>query len=177
MRENGGALDRSDESERMIPTTKPILRVLRGERCSPPPIWLMRQAGRYLPEYRELRGKASGFLDFCFNPDLAVEATLQPIRRFGLADFRARDDPRCPLVPAPDLEVKRGRILARLTEMDARAGFEVRTRRVRKLGRADLQGNSSAPPGAARVKVDAPIVGTHSPVRPEAEPIADGQGG
>ena len=84
MRENGGALDRSDESERMIPTTKPILRVLRGERCSPPPIWLMRQAGRYLPEYRELRGKASGFLDFCFNPDLAVEATLQPIRRFGL---------------------------------------------------------------------------------------------
>src|SRR5439155_3057454 len=111
----------------------------------------------------------------------ATSADTRPrrsaIRRFGLADFRARDDPRCPLVPAPDLEVKRGRILARLTEMDARAGFEVRTRRVRKLGRADLQGNSSAPPGAARVKVDAPIVGTHSPVRPEAEPIADGQGG
>jgi uroporphyrinogen decarboxylase len=84
MRENGGALDRSDESERMIPTTKPILRVLRGEHCSPPPVWLMRQAGRYLPEYRELRSKANGFLDFCFSPDLAVEATLQPIRRFGL---------------------------------------------------------------------------------------------
>src|SRR6266536_3256618 len=48
-------------------------------------------------------------------------------------------------------------------------------RRVRKLGRADLQGKSSAPPAAARVKVDAPIVGTHSPVRPEAEPTADGQ--
>jgi len=62
---------------------KPLLRALAGETCDPPPIWLMRQAGRYLPEYRALRARAAGFLEFCFDPDLAVEATLQPIRRFG----------------------------------------------------------------------------------------------
>lgn len=62
---------------------KPLLRALRGEELSPPPIWLMRQAGRYLPEYRELRQQAANFLELCFTPALAAEATLQPIRRYA----------------------------------------------------------------------------------------------
>jgi uroporphyrinogen decarboxylase len=60
-----------------------MLRVLAGEALTPPPVWLMRQAGRYLPEYRAIRGRVGGFLDLCYTPDLAAEVTLQPIRRFG----------------------------------------------------------------------------------------------
>lgn len=61
-----------------------VIRVLKGETLTPPPIWLMRQAGRYLPEYRETRKTAGSFLDLCYNPQLATEVTLQPIRRFDL---------------------------------------------------------------------------------------------
>jgi len=60
-----------------------LLRVLSGEPVWPPPVWLMRQAGRYLPEYRELRTQAGDFLQLCLNPQLAAEVTLQPIRRYG----------------------------------------------------------------------------------------------
>lgn len=63
--------------------TKTILRALAGETLPTPPIWMMRQAGRYLPEYRATRAQAGDFLKLCYNPELAAEVTLQPIRRYG----------------------------------------------------------------------------------------------
>jgi uroporphyrinogen decarboxylase len=65
-----------------ITVDKPLLAVLHGERRDPPPMWLMRQAGRYLPEYRELRAQKGGFLDMAYDPEAAAEITLQPLRRF-----------------------------------------------------------------------------------------------
>ncbi|MEL7025939.1 MAG: uroporphyrinogen decarboxylase [Pseudomonadota bacterium] len=62
---------------------KTLLRALKGETLPVPPVWLMRQAGRYLPEYRATRAKAGDFLSLCYTPDLAAEVTLQPIRRYG----------------------------------------------------------------------------------------------
>ncbi|WP_225030160.1 uroporphyrinogen decarboxylase [Xinfangfangia pollutisoli] len=64
-------------------TDKPILRALKGETLPTPPIWMMRQAGRYLPEYRATRAQAGDFLSLCYNSELAAEVTLQPIRRYG----------------------------------------------------------------------------------------------
>jgi uroporphyrinogen decarboxylase len=63
---------------------KPLLRALAGETLSTPPWWLMRQAGRYLPEYREIRARAHDFVELCLTPELAAELTLQPIRRYGM---------------------------------------------------------------------------------------------
>ena len=67
----------------VTPTQKKMLVALNGQQTETPPLWLMRQAGRHLKEYLEIRAQAENFLDFCYTPDLAVEATLQPIRRYG----------------------------------------------------------------------------------------------
>ena len=67
----------------MSTPNRKVLDILNGKTVTPPPIWLMRQAGRYLPEYRETRKQAGSFLDLCYSPEYATEVTLQPIRRYG----------------------------------------------------------------------------------------------
>lgn len=75
----------SDSGQSTSPSdAKPLLRALRGERQARPPFWLMRQAGRYLPEYQAVRARTRTFLEFCYSPEFAAEVTLQPVHRFGM---------------------------------------------------------------------------------------------
>lgn len=87
MRARVGSVGMGSGSRSSLPPeklAKPMLRALAGEALATPPVWLMRQAGRYLPEYRALRQQVPGFLDLCFSPELAFEVTMQPVRRFGM---------------------------------------------------------------------------------------------
>ena len=120
---------------RRNPSQGRLVSALSGEAADPPPIWLMRQAGRYLPEYREVRAKAGSFLDLCLNPLLAAEVTLQPLRRFDLDAAIVFSD--ILMVPyalgqkvefvegeGPKLEpVRSGKEVARLDRLKAKARF------------------------------------------------------
>jgi uroporphyrinogen decarboxylase len=101
-------------------TQKTILRALNGETLPTPPIWMMRQAGRYLPEYRATRAQAGDFLSLCYNSELAAEVTLQPIRRYGFdAAILFADILLLPQALGADLwfETGEGPRLSTITEM------------------------------------------------------------
>src|SRR5207237_8851427 len=104
---------------------KLLLRSLAGERLDRAPWWLMRQAGRYLPEYRALRAKARDFVDFCLTPELAADATLQPVRRFGMdAAILFADILLVPLALGQKLGFgEDGPLLDAIADHDGLAGF------------------------------------------------------
>ena len=111
----------------MTAPTKTILRALRGEILPTPPIWMMRQAGRYLPEYKATRAQAGDFLSLCYNSELAAEVTLQPIRRYGFdAAILFADILLLPQALGADLwfETGEGPRLSIITGMDGVRGLK-----------------------------------------------------
>lgn len=118
--------------------TKPILRALAGETLPTPPIWMMRQAGRYLPEYRATRAQAGDFLSLCYNPELACEVTLQPIRRYGFdAAILFADILLLPQALGADLWFVTGEG-PRLSTITSQADFD-------KLGRGEMIHDTLSP--------------------------------
>lgn len=108
-------------------TRSPLLRALAGESLDTPPIWLMRQAGRYLPEYREVRARAGSFVDLCLSPEQAAEVTLQPIRRYGFdAAILFSDILMVPYGLGQPLRFEEGRgpVLEPVVERSAVPGFD-----------------------------------------------------
>lgn len=109
-------------------TGKPLLRALAGEVMASSPVWLMRQAGRYLPEYRKIRAEAGSFLDLCYSPELATEVTLQPIRRFGFdASILFADILLVPDALGQDVSFREGEgpVLAPIRRQEDLAGLEL----------------------------------------------------
>lgn len=107
---------------------KPLLRALSGEAVWPPPIWLMRQAGRYLPEYRAIRASAADFMTLCTTPELAAEVTLQPIRRYGFdGAILFSDLPLLPWALGQGLSYREGEgpILPPLRDADGLAALDL----------------------------------------------------
>ena len=127
----------------------PVLRVLSGQEVWPPPVWLMRQAGRYLPEYRKVRAEAGDFIALCTAPKLAAEVTLQPIRRYGFdAAILFSDILILPWALGYGLAFKEGEgpVLPRLEDEAGLAALD--PGRVASSGRAD-HGDGAALPGRA----------------------------
>jgi len=112
------------------PSKKPILQVLNGESFNPPPFWLMRQAGRYLPEYRKVRSQVKNFLNLCLTPKHAVEVTLQPIRRYSMdAAIIFSDILMVPyaLGQNVDFEKSKGPVLKKLSNISKFCDFNIKT--------------------------------------------------
>jgi uroporphyrinogen decarboxylase len=109
-------------------SSKKLIRTLRGEADAVPPIWMMRQAGRYLPEYREIRARAGSFLDLCYSPELACEVTLQPVHRYGFdAAILFADILLVPHALGQNVEFREGEgpVLERIADGRALAGLSM----------------------------------------------------
>ncbi|MDB5561365.1 MAG: Uroporphyrinogen decarboxylase, partial [Hyphomicrobiales bacterium] len=143
-------LEKTKTSTPVTGIEKPLLATVLGKTQPRPPIWIMRQAGRYLPEYREVRAKAKTFLDLCYNPDLAVEVSLQPLRRFDL-----------------DAAILFSDILVVPDALGQKVGFETGEGPV--LSPIDVVGIAALDPGAVTKRL-APVLETVSRLRAAMAP-------